>query len=519
MTNKQTIMLCILDGWGIEPEGAVSTNPLNNAIVDAKPEFYNYLLANYPNSQLATSGEDVGLPHGQMGNSEVGHMTIGCGRIIDQDLPKITKAIATGAIEKNPVLTELIQTLQLNGKTCHLAGLVSDGGVHSHVDHIIFLAKFIASHKVRVQLHIVTDGRDSSPQSGKAFCQRLVDLATESEFVSIATISGRYYAMDRDKRFERTKLYYDTVMGQSNIAAENFIDLIATNYNNGITDEFIKPTSAIEYVGIQNGDAFVMANFRADRVRQLMTALGASDFTEFTRDKIVKFSALVGMTEYSADIGVFTKAIFPAQIIANTMAEILSKHNLRQLRITETEKYAHVTFFFNAGIEAPLVGEDRILINSPQVATYDLKPEMSSKELTDSIIANITSQKYDFILVNFPNTDMVGHTGNYHATIEAVRAVDFCLKKIYAALSAIDGILIVTADHGNAEKMYDEENNTIFTSHTTYPVPFIIVSNNSKNIKLQNGNLADIAPTILALFKLEIPKEMTGKNLIHSKII
>ncbi len=512
--NKKPIILCILDGWGIAPQKTSSLSNINNAIIDANPKFYNYLLANYPHSQLLTSGEDVGLPPGQMGNSEVGHMTIGSGRVICQDLPKINKAIRTGDINQNHDLNKLLSNLQQSNKACHIMGLASDGGVHAHIEHLIFLAEFLAQNNIKTYLHLIADGRDSSPKSGNKFIQQIATQIKDKDLISIATISGRYFAMDRDKRFDRTQKYYDVITLGSNKTFNDPLVAIQASYAQEINDEFILPQAAFDYFGMEDNDALLMVNFRADRARQIILALGDTAFSDFKREKIIKFSSIITMAEYSKKISSFASAIFPTQIIHNTLAEILASYNLKQLRIAETEKYAHLTFFFNAGIETPVKGEDRILISSPKVATYDLKPEMSAFELTNKLLDSIESNKYDFILVNFANTDMVGHTGDYHATVKAVQVVDKCLKAIYTVLCRVGGILIVTADHGNAEQMFDEINNTVHTSHTTNSVPFIIVGSSIKKLQVIDGSLADIAPTILTLLDLPIPQEMTGKNLI-----
>jgi 2,3-bisphosphoglycerate-independent phosphoglycerate mutase len=514
--NKKPIVLCVLDGWGIAPKNEKLVSSLNNAIIDANPEFYNYLLSKYPNTELTTSGKDVGLPVGQMGNSEVGHMTIGSGRIIYQDLVRINNAIELNIIQKNEALESLIATLKNNKKACHIIGLISDGGVHSHIEHLIFMAKFVAHQGIKVYLHLITDGRDTAPQNAQKFIQQVIEDIEEIDLISIATISGRYYAMDRDKRYDRIKRYYDTIIDSSNKTFEDPLEVITKSYSDNIYDEFIVPQSNFHYQGMEDGDGVIMINFRADRMRQLALSLFDPHFTDFKREKIINFSEKLTMVEYSKEINAFSKSIFPALVINNTLPEILSQQDLSQLRIAETEKYAHVTFFFNAGREIPFKGEDRILINSPKVTTYDQSPEMSAYELTERLLKEILSGKYDFILVNFANTDMVGHTGNYHATIKAVKSIDKCLEKIYSAITEIGGILIITADHGNAEKMFDEENNNVHTSHTTYPVPFIIVNDKLGDMKLKNGTLADIAPTILNLMSLKTPQDMTGKNLIVS---
>lgn len=500
------VVLCILDGWGVAP--TTSSENSKNAIQGANPKYYNFLLNHYPNSLLSTSGEAVGLPEGQMGNSEVGHMTIGSGRVIYQDLPRVSKAIADKSIENNKDILKLIETLKTTNKTCHIAGLASDGGVHAHIDHMLFLANFIKDAGVSVVLHIITDGRDTSPKSALKYVDMIKDL-------EIGTISGRYYAMDRDKRFERTEEYYNAITTGNNNKHLDAFASINNAYAQDINDEFIKPESLRDYKGMVDGDAFIMTNFRSDRARQIMLALADPNFTGFNRKKIIKFSHILTMTEYSEQISQFTTSIFHPQIITHTLPEILAENNLRQLRIAETEKYAHVTFFFNAGREIAFIDEDRIMIPSPDVATYDLKPEMSAFALTDQLTQNIISQKYDFILVNYANTDMVGHTGNYDATVKAVKVIDECIEIIHNAVKKVDGVMMITADHGNAEQMYDNHLKNIHTAHTTNPVPFILICEEYKALKLKNGSLADIAPTILTIMKLDIPKEMTGESLIE----
>jgi 2,3-bisphosphoglycerate-independent phosphoglycerate mutase len=510
--RKKPVVLCVLDGWGIAPEKA-QVRDLDNAIIGANPKFYNSLLSKYPHSKLATSGKAVGLPEGQMGNSEVGHMTIGSGRIIYQDLPRISKAINSGEINNNLDLQKLIKILQENKKVCHVIGLASDGGVHSHLEHLIFLANFVSDRGIKVQLHIITDGRDTAPKLSERFIKQIT--AIDNKLVSIATISGRYYAMDRDKRYERTKKYYDVITLGANKTFDDPLKVINKSYSEGVTDEFILPQSANSYSGMEDEDAIIIANFRSDRVKQLSLSLFDPSFSEFKPDKKINFSIALTMTDYSKQISKFSTAIFKTYVIKNTLPEVLSLNRFSQLRIAETEKYAHVTYFFNAGTEIPFTGEDRILIDSPKVATYDLQPEMSSYQLTNKLVASIASGKYDFILVNFANTDMVGHTGDYHAAVKAVQAVDQSLERVYAAVEKEEGVLIVTADHGNVEQMYDEKNHTIHTSHTTYPVPFILIGKD--NVRVRDGNLSDIAPTILALLDISVPQEMTGKSLIIKK--
>lgn len=506
MSKKTPLVLCILDGWGV---ATTQDKDSKNAIMDANPEFYKFLCTNYPNSLLQPSGKHVGLPEGQMGNSEVGHMTIGSGRIIYQDLPRINKAMESDELANNALLQEVIKKLKISDKTCHIAGLVSDGGVHSHINHIIYLASLMKNNGIKVCLHVITDGRDTSPNSALSYIDEL------PKDIQISTISGRYYAMDRDKRYDRTKAYYDVITTGSNNKNRSAHEVVKASYSNELFDEFIQPESLKGYSGMENGDAFIMANFRADRARQIISALGDADFIEFDREKIIIFTNIITMTSYSEQISHFTKTLFPQIQIKNSLAEVLSDNDKTQYHIAETEKYAHVTFFFNAGKEAPVVGEDRRMIPSPKVDIYDDAPAMSAITITKRLTRAINCGKYDFILVNYANADMVGHTGNYRATISAIKILDACLEAIYRATLKMKGTMIVTADHGNAEQMYDSKKKIEHTAHTTNPVPFILIGDQYKGIKLKNGGLVDIAPTILSLMNITIPKEMTGENLLE----
>jgi 2,3-bisphosphoglycerate-independent phosphoglycerate mutase len=490
--THKPILLCILDGWGIGDEGDA-----HNAIKLAKTANYDRFLKLYPNSQLETSGLAVGLPEGQMGNSEVGHMTIGAGRVIFQDLPRINNSIKDGSLKQNEKLQKLISEFKNSEKTCHLMGLLSDGGVHSHVEHIIFLAKFLAENGVKGVLHAFLDGRDVAQKSALLYLEQCKNI-------EIATISGRYYAMDRDKNWERIKLATDAIVFAQ---GENFSDAISaveSAYKNNLTDEFVKPCTIKNYSGIKEGDALIFANFRADRARQISEKLF----------EICKFSQAISATKYSEKLNGFYQILFPEIEVKNSLPEILARQNLTQLRIAETEKYAHVTFFFSCGKEAELAGEERILVKSPAVATYDLKPEMSANEIGEKLRAAISSEKFDFIIVNYANPDMVGHSGMLDPSIKAVEAIDAQLGLLEKIILEKNGLMLISADHGNIECMLDE-NHKPHTSHTTNPVPLILISQDSDNIKLENGTLADIAPTILALMKLEKPNEMNGKNLIN----
>ena len=495
-SNNKTpkpILLCILDGWGIGDEADV-----HNAIARSQTPNYHRFLKTYPNSQLETSGLAVGLPVGQMGNSEVGHMTIGAGRVIFQDLPRINNAIAQGTIELDLKLHKLITDLQISGKPCHLMGLLSDGGVHSHIDHIIFLAEFLKKNGVKVLLHAFLDGRDVAQKSALIYLEKVKNI-------EIATISGRYYAMDRDKNWDRVKLATDAIISAQGEKFSDAISAVKNAYENSVTDEFILPSVLENYVGIAEGDAMIFCNFRADRARQISEKLFENK----------KFSHALALTEYSEKLNDFYEVLFPPFAVKQSLPEILAARGLTQLRIAETEKYAHVTFFFSCGVEKELPGESRILVKSPAVATYDLKPEMSSQEIGKNLEEAINSDKFDFIIVNYANPDMVGHSGNLPASIKACEAIDAQLAMLEKAILKKDGILLITADHGNIECMIDE-NHQPHTSHTTNPVPLILIGNNQSSQKLANGALNDIAPTILHLMGIEKPGEMDGKNLIKN---
>ncbi|MBU6338437.1 MAG: 2,3-bisphosphoglycerate-independent phosphoglycerate mutase [Rickettsiales bacterium] len=498
--TKKPILLCILDGWGIGDDA-----DSHNSIARANLPNYKKLLEKYPHSQLETSGLAVGLPEGQMGNSEVGHMTIGAGRVIFQDLPRINNAISDGSLAKNSELQKLISDLKMSGKACHIMGLLSDGGVHSHIDHIIYLANFLVKNNVKVLLHAFLDGRDVAQKSALNYLEKIKNI-------EIVTIHGRYYAMDRDKNWNRVKLAYDAIakgIGEKNSDA---ISAVNNSYKNSITDEFVLPTVLGNYEGIKNGDAMIFCNFRADRAREISEALLDNNFKEFETKKI-NFSHALALTEYSEKLNQFYKVLFPPVEIKNSLPEILATKNLKQLRIAETEKYAHVTFFFSCGEEKEMAGEKRILVKSPAVATYDLKPEMSAFEVGDKLMAAIKSDEFDFIIVNYANPDMVGHSGLLDPSIKACEAIDQQLGMLADLILQKDGYMLISADHGNIECMIDE-NHQPHTSHTTNPVPLILIGNNVKNVKLDNGALDDIAPTILHLINIAKPSEMTGKNLI-----
>jgi len=509
--SKKPILLCILDGWGIgEDDEKV------NAIFKAKTPNYDAILAKYPHSKLQTSGLAVGLPEGQMGNSEVGHITIGSGRVIYQNLPRINKAIAEGELAKNPDLQKLIINCKTHFKPCHLLGLLSDGGVHSHQNHIIYLAKIIAQAGVKVKVHAFLDGRDVAQKSAIALINNFENAVKDFPEIKIATISGRYYSMDRDNKWERTKLAYDLIVKNEGPRAKNAVEAVENSYKNNVTDEFILPTAIADFKGIEAEDALLVANFRADRIRQISYALLDPNFDKFTT-KDLNFSDKIAMTQYSEELNEFFAILFPQVDVKNSLGEILEKHNLKQLRIAETEKYAHVTFFFSGGREAEFKGEDRILIKSPTVATYDLKPEMSAIEVGENLKKAINSGKYDFIVVNYANPDMVGHSGTFDSAVKACEIIDNQLGQLRDAILAKDGLMFITADHGNIENMvtHDHEPDT---THTTNPVPFILIGNKVSHIELKDGSLADITPTILFLMNFFPTAEMTGKILITHRI-
>lgn len=496
MNKNQThkpILLCILDGWGIGDE-----SDANNAIARAHVPNYKRFFKEYPHSQLETSGLAVGLPEGQMGNSEVGHMTIGAGRIIFQDLPRINNAINDGSLTKNPTLQKLISDLKTSGKTCHLMGLLSDGGVHSHINHIIFLAEFLAQNGVKVLLHAFLDGRDVAQKSALEFLEK-------TKNIKIATVSGRYYAMDRDQKWDRIELATNAMISAQGEKFPDAISAVKKSYENEITDEFVKPCIIGNYQGIEPGDALIFANFRADRARQISEKLLQN----------CQFSQAIALTEYSEKLNQSYQILFPPIEVKNSLPEILSARGLTQLRIAETEKYAHVTFFFSCGAEKELPGEARILVKSPAVATYDLKPEMSAAEIGEKLRGAIASDKFDFIIVNYANPDMVGHSGMLDPSIKACEAIDRQLGLLEKIILEKDGLMLISADHGNVECMQDH-NHQPHTSHTTNPVPFILVGKNVASASLENGKLSDIAPTILHLMAIEKPQEMSGKNLVKN---
>ncbi len=503
MSSRPT-MLVILDGWGWREERA------DNAILQARTPHFDRLWAAGPHAFLRTSGEDVGLPEGQMGNSEVGHLNIGAGRVVMQELPRIGRAVRDGSLASNPALQGLIAALQQSGGACHLMGLVSPGGVHAHQDHAAALARIVAAAGVPVRVHAFTDGRDTPPRSAAEFMATLE--AALPEGASVATVCGRYFAMDRDNRWERVARAYGVLARGEGDRFERAAEAIAAAYEAGTTDEFIPPAAIGGYAGMADGDAILSFNFRADRIRELLMALLDPAFTGFER-RPLRLAAAVGMTRYSDDLAPLMQAVFAPGTMANILGETVSRAGLRQLRLAETEKYPHVTYFLNGGREQPFAGEERILVPSPKVATYDLQPAMSAPELTQRAVAAIASGQFDLLVLNFANTDMVGHTGSLPAAIAAAEAVDAGLGAIADAIAVAGGALLVTADHGNAELMRDPATGEPHTAHTTNPVPVLLAGR--PGAALADGRLADLAPTLLALLGVPQPAEMTGVSLLR----
>ncbi len=507
MQQRRPVMLVILDGFGWREERA------DNAVLQAKTPTFDRLWQAGPHGFLRTSGKDVGLPDGQMGNSEVGHLNIGAGRVVMQDLPRIDAAIENGEIERAPALLDLIKKLKDSGGTCHLIGLVSPGGVHSHQRHGAALTKILDRAGVPTLVHAITDGRDTPPQSGGDDIKRL--LAALPKSVTIASVSGRYYAMDRDKRWDRVEKAYNAMVAADGPHFADAPAVVADAYSNKKFDEFVVPAVVGDYRGMKDGDGVLCFNFRSDRVREILSAMLDPQFSGFARKRTVRFAAAVGMAQYSAELDKLMGSIFPPQSLEHILGEVVAEAGRKQLRMAETEKYAHVTYFLNGGREEPYEGEDRIMVPSPKVATYDLQPEMSAPELTDKAVSAINSGKYDLIVLNFANPDMVGHTGSLPAAIKAVETVDTGLGRIVDAVQKSGGALLVTADHGNCEMMRDPQTGGPHTAHTTNPVPLLLVGARNRALNAE-GRLADIAPTLLELMELPKPKEMTGTSLLKA---
>ena len=507
------VVLCVLDGWGHRVECE------DNAICQAHPSHWERLTAECPHALLDASELHVGLPEGQMGNSEVGHMNIGAGRVVMQELPRIDKAVRDGAIPKLPPFKDFVAKVKARGGAAHVMGLLSPGGVHSHQAHFAALARNFATAGLKVMLHGFLDGRDTPPRSALEYLAQFEKDIAGAAGVRIATIGGRYYGMDRDKRWERIALAYDALVDAKGEKSATAHAAIEAGYARGENDEFVKPTVIGDFAGMKDGDGLAMINFRADRARQILTALLDPAFAGFARKRVVKFAAALGLTEYSEALNKFVPALFPAQQLGNTIGELVAKQGWKQLRIAETEKYAHVTFFFNGGEERQFPGEERILVPSPKVATYDLKPEMSAPEVTDKLVAAIEGGVFDFIVVNYANTDMVGHTGDLAAAVKAVRAVDEAIGRVEAAVRAQGGAILITADHGNAETMKDQLTGQHHTAHTMNLVPVVLCGGERawRGVALRNGKLADVAPTLLELLGLAQPRDMTGRSLIEPR--
>ncbi len=510
MSKKPTVLM-ILDGYGLNDKTEA------NAVAEAKTPVMDGLMKDYPFVKGYASGLSVGLPDGQMGNSEVGHLNMGAGRIVYQDLTKITKMIQDGDFFENPELLKACKNAKDNKSALHLYGLLSDGGVHSHISHLYGLLELAKKEGLeKVYVHCFLDGRDTPPASGKGYVEELEEKMKEIGVGKVATVMGRYYVMDRDNRWDRVELAYKAMVKGEGLTADSAVEAVANSYADDKTDEFVLPAVVMEdgapVATIKDGDSIIFFNFRPDRAREITRCFCADEFDGFDRGDRVK-TTYVCFTEY--DVTIPNKSIaFPKTEITNTFGEFLADKGLKQARIAETEKYAHVTFFFNGGVEEPNEGEERILVKSPKVATYDLQPEMSAFTVCDKLCEAICSDKYDVIIINFANPDMVGHTGVEAAAIKAVEAVDACVGKAVEAIKEVDGQMFICADHGNAEQLLDYETKAPFTAHTTNPVPFILVNADPKYKLREDGVLADIAPTLIELMGLEKPQEMTGTSLL-----
>ncbi|HEY9617210.1 MAG TPA: 2,3-bisphosphoglycerate-independent phosphoglycerate mutase [Microcoleaceae cyanobacterium] len=508
------VVLIILDGWGYREETD------GNAVTTAKTPVMNSLWAAYPHTLIRTSGKDVGLPDGQMGNSEVGHLNIGAGRVVPQELVRISDAVEDGTLLSNSALVKICQTVQRNHGKLHLIGLCSDGGVHSHITHLLGLLDMAKDQMLTdVCIHIVTDGRDTPPTSGKASIQQIVDYAEQIGIGRVVTLSGRYYSMDRDRRWDRVQQAYNVMTQDGDGDGRSVLEALQASYDAGITDEFVVPTR-IAPGAVEPGDGVIFFNFRPDRARQLTQAFVDPKFQGFERE-LIQPLVFATFTQYDPTLTV--EVAFEPQNLSNILGEVIANHGLRQFRTAETEKYAHVTYFFNGGIEDPFPGEDRELIPSPQVATYDRAPSMSAVAVTDTVIAAIERRIYSLVVVNYANPDMVGHTGNMEAAVKALETVDHCLGRLLESVSRAGGTALITADHGNAELMWDEQGNP-WTAHTTNPVPLILIEGEGVKIPghgtevtlRSDGRLSDIAPTILDILKIPQPTEMTGRSIIQA---
>ncbi|MCC7427421.1 MAG: 2,3-bisphosphoglycerate-independent phosphoglycerate mutase [Alphaproteobacteria bacterium] len=501
-------MLCVLDGFGWNPSAE------NNAVALARKPNFDRLWQACPHAFLRTSGLDVGLPEGQMGNSEVGHLNLGAGRVVMQDLPRIDAAIADRSLAADPTLNRVVSDLQALRGTAHVIGLLSPGGVHSHQNHAVALIKLLTQSRVPVVVHAILDGRDTPPKSAEGYLKRFVaDLGGVKNW-RLGTVIGRYWAMDRDKRMERTWAAYRAIVDADAPVFKTWQDVLVDSYSSGKTDEFVRPAVIEGYKGVNNQDGVICFNFRADRVRQILDSMLNVGFSGFVRPRLVHYATALGMTEYSVALNKWMHTLFKPIGMENILGKVVADAGLKQLRAAETEKYPHVTYFFNGGEETPYPGEERILVPSPKVATYDLQPEMSAAELTDKVVAAIDSGAFDFAVLNYANPDMVGHTGILAAAIKAVEAADAGLGRIAAAVERQGGALLVTADHGNCEQMIDPETGAPHTAHTLNPVPMLLMGG-PEGATLVEGRLADIAPTLLQLMGLPQPAEMTGQSLLR----
>jgi 2,3-bisphosphoglycerate-independent phosphoglycerate mutase len=500
-------VLLIMDGWGM------SDSTEHNAIAAANKPNWDRLWQKYPTTGIRTSGPAVGLPGGQMGNSEVGHLNLGSGRVVYQEFTRVSRSIRTGSFYSNLTLTNAVDAAVENDKAVHILGLLSPGGVHSHEDHIHAMARLAVERGAkRVYVHAWLDGRDMPPKSAKASLQKIQEVFDELGNGRLVSLIGRYFAMDRDRRWERiNKAYHLITLGEGEYEAEDALQGLAMAYERGETDEFVAPTRVGDRVTVEDGDVIINMNYRSDRARQITYPFIYDDFEEFERRATPKISSYVSLTEYKKDFDI--PVAYPAERLVNTFGEYIAKLGMHQLRIAETEKYAHVTFFFNGGVEQPNEGEDRILVPSPSVATYDLQPEMSAYEVTDKLVAAIEEGTYDAIICNYANGDMVGHSGVYEAAVKAIEVLDECIGRVTDAAEKAGGEVLITADHGNAEQMLDTENDQPHTAHTTNLVPLIYVGEQAEVLQ-ENGALCDIAPTLLRMMGLKQPVEMTGRSLI-----
>lgn len=503
--TRSPVVLCILDGWGL------GDNPAVSAPAQARVPNFNRLWDTCPHATLTTFGPDVGLPRGQMGNSEVGHTNIGAGRVVAMDLGAIDLAVEDGSLATNPALRDFIARLQASQGTAHLLGVASDGGVHGHISHMIAAARILTDAGLRVAVHAITDGRDVAPSSAQTFIPQL--LAGLPVGARVATVIGRYWALDRDTRWERVQRAYEAIAHAKGDPATDATSAVLQSYGRGETDEFLAPTVIGDYTGVQDGDGLFCLNFRADRAREILSAFGQPNFSDFDPGRQPQWAAMLGMVDYSTAHNVYMTSVFPKRDLVNTLGEWVSAQGLTQFRLAETEKYPHVTFFLNGGRETPFPGETRAMPASPKVATYDLQPEMSAAAVADHLVQAI-HDRHDLIVVNFANPDMVGHTGILSAAVRACEAVDAGLGRALAALRQVGGAMIVTADHGNCELMVDPVTGGPHTAHTTNPVPVILVGGPPGATLRQGGRLADLAPTLLALMGLPQPPEMTGQSLL-----